>query len=68
MARKREGPPPIEPKEFQSPEEIDRAINKLERRVKELEMLDVAAAINGDTGADDVAGSNVRFRGQAWTY
>lgn len=60
MARKHEERPPIEPKQFQSPDEIDRAINKLDKRVKELEALDVAAAINGDTGADDVAVSNVR--------
>lgn len=60
MANRKEKPQPIEPKIFASTDEIDRAVAKLERRVKELEALDVAAAINGDTGADDVAISNVR--------
>jgi hypothetical protein len=33
-------PPPIEPREFRSVEEIDFGIAKLERRVRELEELD----------------------------
>lgn len=53
-------PPPLEPREFQSVEEIDRGIAKLERRVIELETLDLAAAVTGDTGADDVVESNTR--------
>mgnify|MGYP001561431888 CR=1 FL=1 len=60
MAKRKEEPQSIEPKTFASTDEIDRAVAKLSRRVKELEALDVAAAINGDTGADDVAISNVR--------
>lgn len=60
MARKRLDPPVPEPKQFQSAEEIDRGIAKLERRVSELEKLDMAAALRDDTGADDVARSNVR--------
>lgn len=60
MVKKKEEPQSIEPKTFSSTDEIDHAIAKLERRVKELEVLDVAVAINGDTGADDVAISNVR--------
>lgn len=59
MAKRKEEPP-IEPKLFASVDEIDRGITKLERRLKELEGLDVAAAIAGDTGADDVAVSNLR--------
>lgn len=53
-------PPPLEPREFRSPEEIDAAVGKLQRRIKELEQLDVQAAILNRTGADDVAQSNVR--------
>src|SRR5690348_4292526 len=34
MARKLPNPPPIEPREFRSPEEIDAAVARLERRVK----------------------------------
>lgn len=60
MARKRADPPPAEPRQFQSVEEIDRGITKLERRVLELEQLDVAAALRDDTGADGVVRSNVR--------
>lgn len=60
MAKRREEQAPIEPKQFQSVDEIDRGIGKLEKRIKELEGLDVGVAISGDTGADDVAVSNVR--------
>lgn len=60
MARKRPDAPRIEPREFRSVEEIDAGIAKLERRIRELEQLDVAAAVHDDTGADDVARSNVR--------
>lgn len=57
---KRNEPPPLEPREFRSPEEIDSATAKLARRVKELESLDVKAAVQNRTGAEDVAQSNVR--------
>jgi uncharacterized protein (TIGR02391 family) len=61
MARKRPEPAPIiEPRNFFSPEEIDRSIAKLRRRVKELEAIDVPDAIRNDTGADDVVRSNIR--------
>ena len=53
-------PTMLEPREFRSPEEIDAAINKLRRRIQELEKLDVRAAVANDTGADSVAVSNVR--------
>lgn len=59
MPRKRPEPPPVEPRVFQSAEEIDRGIAKLQRRILELENLDIAAAVTGNTGADDVARSNV---------
>ncbi len=59
MARKRSEPPPIEPREFRSLDEIDRATAKLDRRLAELEKLDIAAALHDDTGADDVVRSNV---------
>ena len=51
---------PLEPKVFQSTDEADRGIQKLQRRVKELEELDIAAAMQTNNGADDVAESNVR--------
>ena len=61
MARRKAEPEPsIQPREFRSPEEIDRAIAKLDRRIKELEALDVAHAISNDTAADDTAIHNVR--------
>jgi len=60
MAKRRPDPPPVEPREFRSVDEIDHGIAKLERRVQELEQLDIPAAVLKDTGADDVAQSNVR--------
>lgn len=60
MAKKRVEPPPIEPREFRSVEEIDLGVTKIKRRIQELEQLDIAAAVVKDTGADDVARSNVR--------
>ena len=60
MARKLPNPPPTEPREFRSPEEIDAAVARLERRVNEVEQLDVRAAIVKHTGADTVVISNVR--------
>ena len=59
MAKRKE-PPPSEPREFRSPEEIDSAIMKLSRRIQELESLDVKAADLNQTGAVEVARSNVR--------
>lgn len=61
MTKKRvPDPPAIEPKVFTSPEEIDFAIKKMERRIQELDALNVADAITNDTGADDVVRSNIR--------
>jgi uncharacterized protein (TIGR02391 family) len=60
MPKRRPDPPPIEPREFRSVDEIDSGISKLERRIRELEQLDVAGAVHNDTGADDVVRSNVR--------
>lgn len=60
MAKKRIDQPQIEPKVFQSADEIDRGISKLEKRIQELEALDVTTAISADTGADDVAVSNIK--------
>ena len=53
-------PTPVEPKEFRSPEEIDAGIRKLERRITELERLDVRKAIIEQSGDVDVVRSNVR--------
>jgi uncharacterized protein (TIGR02391 family) len=61
MPRKKSEPPsPIELREFRSPEEVGLAIEKLQRRVQELERLDVRAAILNNSGGDDVAASNAR--------
>lgn len=59
MARKQPDPPPVEPRIFQSAEEIDRGLSKLQKRIAELENLDVAAAITDRNGADDVVRSNI---------
>src|SRR2546427_10651857 len=61
MAGKKQAePPPPEPREFSSADEIDRAIKKIERRIEELERLDVRKAILEDNGSDDVVRSNIR--------
>ena len=52
--------PPIEPREFRSVDEIDRGINKLQRRIEELRNLDARAAILEHSGADDVVRSNIK--------
>lgn len=58
--RKQEAEPSIEPREFRSVEEIDRAIAKLERRNKELEGLNIRDAVLNDTAADMTAIHNLR--------
>jgi uncharacterized protein (TIGR02391 family) len=52
--------PPIDVREFRSPEEIDAAIAKLRRRIQELEKLNVVAAYVNHTGEDQVVRSNVQ--------
>lgn len=60
MARKEPEPPQVVPKEFKSADEIERAIAKLERRIKELETFDSAAPVLHKTGGDEIVASNVR--------
>jgi hypothetical protein len=60
MARHRPEPPPVEPRQFSSVEEIDRGIKKLERRLADIDGLDVAAAVLSDTGAIDVLRSDIQ--------
>jgi uncharacterized protein (TIGR02391 family) len=60
MARKKTDPPPIEPREFRSTEEIDAAIAKLRRRVPELEKLDPHAAVREESGEIQTVTSNIR--------
>lgn len=60
MRKKRIDPPPPEPRQFQSVQEIDLAIARLRRRETDLQQLDVTAAIAGHTGADDIVSSNIR--------
>jgi uncharacterized protein (TIGR02391 family) len=60
MVRRREVPQELVEREFRSVEEIDEAIRKLERRIQELQRLDVQRAFLTHDGTDDVAESNVR--------
>ena len=60
MAKRQPDPPPIEPREFRSPEEIDAAVAKLRRRIEELGTLNIRAAMDYRNGADRVAQDNVR--------
>ncbi|HUT36100.1 MAG TPA: hypothetical protein VNE39_21610 [Planctomycetota bacterium] len=59
MTKRRVEPPPIRPREFRSVEENDSGIAKLERRIRDLNELDVTAAFLNHTGADDVVRSDV---------
>ena len=60
MTAKRIEPPPLEPREFRSIEEIDVASDKLRRRVQELEAIDIVGSVQKHTGAITVAQSNIR--------
>jgi uncharacterized protein (TIGR02391 family) len=60
MVCKQAPPPDIQPREFRSEGEIDQAILKLQRRVKELEQLDVQSAVFQESGEGKVAIDNVR--------
>src|SRR5258708_5937258 len=60
MVKKVTAPPPLEERVFQSPEEIDIAIKKLERRIAQLQELNVQEAVVTKNGADTVARSDVR--------
>lgn len=60
MARRAPPPPEIESRQWASADEIERAVAKLKRRIAELEALNIQEAVLEDTGADDVAVSNVR--------
>lgn len=57
---KKASEPPLEHRDFTSVGEIDRAIKKLERRINEVEALDVDRAVTGDSGEDDAVESNIR--------
>ena len=60
MTAKRIEPPPLEPREFRSIDEIDVATDKLRRRVQELEAIDIVGSVQKHTGAITVAQSNIR--------
>lgn len=61
MATRKSPPTPqIEPKVWQTSDEIDRALAKLRRRILEVEVLNARDAVLNDTGADDVVVSDVR--------
>jgi uncharacterized protein (TIGR02391 family) len=50
----------IQPKTFSNTDEIDRAIAKLQRRIKEIEDIDFVAAERDHTGKADAAKNNLR--------
>lgn len=52
--------PVIVPKEWSAPEDIDLAVAKLQRRISELEALDIRATVLQDTGLEEVVESNIR--------
>jgi uncharacterized protein (TIGR02391 family) len=58
--RKPPDPPPLEPRQFTSVDEINRGVKKLERRIDELMQVDMAKAVVENSGADNVAASNIR--------
>jgi uncharacterized protein (TIGR02391 family) len=60
MVKRKEAPPAIEEKEFRSVEEIDAAIRRFERRIQELQRLDVRASRLTHDGTLDSAASNVK--------
>lgn len=60
MIKKSLTPAPLEPREFRSSEEIDSAIAKLQRRIKELQELDIRTSVIRDDGAMDVVRSNIQ--------
>lgn len=60
MAIKRIEPPKIEVKQFQSINEIDNSVSKLQRRLKELNQLNVPNAVHNNTGEIKTIESNIR--------
>jgi uncharacterized protein (TIGR02391 family) len=60
MAKKQPDPPPIEPREFRAPEEIDAAVIKLRRRIEDATGLDIREVVFHHTGKDQVVASDVR--------
>jgi predicted nucleotide-binding protein len=62
MPRKPTGPPPpaVEARQFNSAQEIDQGIAKLDRRIRDLEQLDVRQAVLEESGEDKVVRSNIR--------
>jgi uncharacterized protein (TIGR02391 family) len=60
MAGKQPERPQVAPKEFTSADELERAIARLERRIKQLETFDSHAAVLNETGAENVVASDVR--------
>ena len=60
MTQKRSDSAPIEPREFRSSEEINSAITKLQRRIKELEDLNIQDGVVNNTGVIKAAESNIR--------
>ena len=52
--------PAVEPKEWVSPEEIDRAISKIQLRINEFESIDIPAADSQDSSLTEVPKRNLR--------
>ena len=60
MAKRRVPEEPIQQRQFSSAHEIDSAIKKLERRIAEVDAVDIRNSVLSHTGQDDVVESNVR--------
>jgi uncharacterized protein (TIGR02391 family) len=61
MAKDKQSSQPIvEPKQWTSADEIERAVAKLSKRIAELEKIDIRAAMRDDDASDKVVVSNVR--------
>lgn len=60
MAKRSTPDPEPVSREWRTTEEIDKAIQKLERRIQELKSLDIARARYEHTGEDGVVLSNIR--------
>lgn len=60
MAKKLQNSSSPEPRQFQSVEDIDRGITKLERRIQELEKLDLGPTVRGEPGTLHVVRTDVR--------
>ena len=60
MPKRRQDIPQLEEREFRSVEELDSAVAKIQRRIHELEALDIPDSLLRSTGAVAAVRSNIR--------